>query len=396
MKRYVVLDGFRGLFLLTMALAHFNMVTRVWLGNLHPQSFGWVDGAQGFVFVSGLVSGLVYGGMLLRKGPAASTAALLARARVVYLYQAGLVVLLAAAALALRGHAPEELRPYLDAPVTFVLGSLALMSSSMHMGVLPMYVFFLLAAPLAFALLRRGLDAPFAAAVVCAWMAAQTGLFGWGFYRFELALQAHDVPARLGLYFNAMGWQALFFGGLFLGYRAAQRRLDLGFLAKPQMRVLWFMALGAFVVLGLYDVAVAKGLITPDYHGKVAVRWPRSVLGPIYVFAFAVDLFLVAWLLVAGRRDPLGWVRGLAAGLEWLMTRPFLTLLGRHALPVFAFHVGLFYLLATIVPLAGLSERGRTLALLAALAALWPAAWANRWWRERRDGAAAGAARAKA
>lgn len=396
MQRYVVLDGFRGLFLLSMALAHFNMVTGVWLGNLHPQRFGWVDGAQGFVFVSGVLCGMVHGRTLLREGPAAARAALLARARVLYLYQAGLVLLLMAAALALRARAPEDLLPYLDAPVAFTLGSLALLSSSIHMGILPMYILFLLATPLAFALLRRGLDAPFAAAVVFAWMAAQTGLFGWGVYRLEQALQAREVGARFGLYFNAMGWQALFFGGVFLGFRAAQRRLDLGFLAAPQMRILWFMALGAFVALGLYDVAVANGAIAPDYGGKMAVRWPRSVLGPIYVFAFAVDLFLIAWLLAAGRNDPLRWVRGLAAGLGWLMTRPFLVLLGRHALPVFAFHIGLYYVLATVIPLAGLSERGLTWALVAAMAALWPAALVNRRWRAWRDDAGREAVRAKA
>ena len=66
MQRLRTIDGFRGFFLLFMGIVHFNGVTDVVLGKLNHHRFGWVQDAQGFVFISGLVVGLVYGKKYLR------------------------------------------------------------------------------------------------------------------------------------------------------------------------------------------------------------------------------------------------------------------------------------------------------------------------------------------
>ncbi|MBA3326144.1 MAG: OpgC domain-containing protein [Rhodobacteraceae bacterium] len=41
-------------------------MTDTLLGKIHQQFFGWVEDAQRFVFISGLVVGLVYGRQYLR------------------------------------------------------------------------------------------------------------------------------------------------------------------------------------------------------------------------------------------------------------------------------------------------------------------------------------------
>ncbi|MGL6043624.1 MAG: OpgC domain-containing protein, partial [Sandaracinobacteroides sp.] len=66
--RYPLLDGFRGFFLLFMTIIHANEILDTVAGKLNHHYFGWVEDAQGFVFISGFVVALVYGRALDRKG----------------------------------------------------------------------------------------------------------------------------------------------------------------------------------------------------------------------------------------------------------------------------------------------------------------------------------------
>jgi hypothetical protein len=387
MKRLVILDGFRGFFLLFMAVAHYDGLTETWLGKVHHQYFGWVEDAQGFVFISGLVVGLVYGKQFLRApSVGAIFGPILARIRTIYAHQVALVFILLGAALLLGSWAAPDLAPFREAPVTFSISSLLLLSSSANMGILPMYIFFLLATPFALALLNRGQVAPFFAAILLAWLAAQTNLFGLAMYQVQMLLQGQGVPVDFGLYFNLFGWQALFFTGLFVGFRMAQGRLDLSFMRQGQWRVAFFMALGAIVLLGVYDIVVQLHLLGDDYSTRILIRTDRAILGFFYPIAFAIDLFAVVWLLQAGGRDRLAWVRRAAAGTRWLFTRPFLVVLGQHSLHVFSFHILVYYLLATAIPLADLATPARMAVLVAATASLYLAAWGHAWLQER-DGA---------
>jgi hypothetical protein len=57
MKRYLQLDALRGLFLIIMSLDHFGGVFPY---VLHGR-IGYISAADGFVFLSGMVAGMVYG-----------------------------------------------------------------------------------------------------------------------------------------------------------------------------------------------------------------------------------------------------------------------------------------------------------------------------------------------
>jgi hypothetical protein len=384
MNRLVILDGFRGYFLLFMAVGHYNGLIGSWLGKVHHQYFGWVEDAQGFVFISGLVVGLVYGKKFLRNPTiAAIYGPVLARVRTIYSHQAGLVLLLVAAGLLLGARAAPDFGPYREAPVTFAVSSLLLMSSSANMGILPMYIFFMLAAPFAFQALHRGLLAPYFAVMALGWLAAQTNLMGLLVYQLQKVLVGHGIPAAFGLYFNLFGWQVLFFGGLFIGFRYAQNKLDLGFLRQAQFRTTFFIALAAVAALGIYDLVVELRLLGDDYSTKILIRTDRAILGFVYPIAFLIDLFAVVWLLQVGPADPLPWIRRAAGALQWLFTRPFLVLLGQHSLHVFSFHILVYYLLATVLPAAGLPTGVRALVLVLAVASLYLAAFGHRWLQER-------------
>lgn len=376
MGRLTIIDGFRGFFLLFMAVVHYGGLTGSRLATLNHHSLGFVEDAQGFVFVSGLMVGLVYGRKFL-KAPGVATIAgpLMARVRTIYSHQVGLIAILLVVALVLGAAAPRDLQPYVEAPATFTLSSLMLVSSSAHMGILPMYMFFMAAAPFAFWMLHRGWVAPFFLLMLVGWLLAQTGLAGFGMHRLQLALGDIGVPARFGLYFNALAWQVLFFGGLWFGFRMAQGRLDLSYLREEQYRVAFFIALAAVAFLGVWDRVVEWQLLGEDGTRRFIAATHRSVLSYVYPIAFALDLFVVVWLLQAGRRDPLGWVRQASAWLGWVFTRPALVVLGQHSLHVFSAHILVYYVLAVLLTRVDPSPFAREAMTVAAVALLYPAAW---------------------
>ncbi len=384
MQRYAILDGFRGFFLIFMAVSHFDGLLGSWLGLLHHKNFGWVEDAQGFVFISGMVAGLVYGRRFLRQPKARANLALVfTRVRQIYAHQLTLIVLALGTALTLGSMAPVDLEPYVDAPVTFTLGSLALVSSSANMGILPMYMVFLLVVPFALKLLHREMVAPYFALVLLAWLAAQTSLTGKGMYALENFLIAEGIPARFGLFFNMLGWQALFFVGLFVGFRVAQGRLRLSFLDQPQYRVTFFIAVVGMTLLGVFDLIVELNLLGDAYTERMVSRSPRTILGVIYPIAFLTDLFLVVWLLRNGAEDRLAVIRKISAGMNWLFTRPALTLLGQHSLHVFTFHIIVYYALATLLVFYEPSAAGREALLLLGIGSLFACAGARAWWVNR-------------
>lgn len=369
------MDGFRGFFLLFMAQHHFNGVLGVRIGLINHEYFGWVDVAQGFVFLSGLMVGLVHG-RRYQADPTGFAGPIRRRAATIYLYQLALILLLCAAAHLLGPRVPPVLAPYLASPALFPVVSALLVTGSVHMGILPMYVLFLLASPMAIRWLARGWDLPFAFAVLLLWMVGQTGLTEAAAGQIAMALDGGAI--RLGLGFNALAWQALFFGGLYCGFRSAEGRLDLGVLGQEQGRVAFLIAVGAILALGLFDRIVGWDLLGRTYSAQFAAQADRAWMAWIYAASFAIDLYAMVWLLRIGPTDRNRLVRAAARACGRLFTAPPLVLLGQHSLPVFAAHVLLFYALATLVPPLGLGELGRSLILLAALAALWPAALIHR------------------
>ena len=72
MRRIRTLDGLRGYFLVIMLLNHLAFSSRIELQHLTRTEFVLGVDAQGFVFLSGLLAGLVYTTHLGRRGFAAT------------------------------------------------------------------------------------------------------------------------------------------------------------------------------------------------------------------------------------------------------------------------------------------------------------------------------------
>ncbi len=88
----------------------------------------------------------------------------------------------------------------------------------------------------------------------------------------------------------------------------AQGRLDLEFLRQPQWRTVFFMAAAAVVLLGVYDLVIKLRLLGDDYSTRILICTDREILGFFYPLAFAIDFFVIVWLLKAGPQDRAVWV----------------------------------------------------------------------------------------
>lgn len=386
--RLTILDGFRGFFLLFMMVAHANGYIGAAIGHFNHHSIGWVEDAQGFVFISGLVVALVYGKKLVRKGPEALTSGVRARIRTIYTYQAAMILALLAAALLLPliGIKAQILAQPLEEPVVFTLAELLLTTGTMHLGILPMYIFFMIATPFVLILFQRGQGALVLAASVGLWIFAQTGFPDLAQLPVEQVLAATGHPINIGIYFNIFAWQALFVAGLWIGWLMVTERLNLALLRQPVMTQVFFVALAVFAVLGVLQVMNWTGAGPENWRKMMFTYIDRGNLAWIYVLAFAVDLFIFAWLVNAAHAS--GW-RGLAAAgraVTWVFTRPFLVKLGQHSLQVFAAHVIVVYIVAIWLENRGapLSPMGANLALILSIVPLYIVAMLHEGMKARR------------
>jgi hypothetical protein len=380
MQRLVLVDGFRGFFLLFMGVAHFNGILRTQIGKINHLHFGWVEDAQGFVFISGMIVALVYGGRFIRTGDAAALRRQIwARIRTIYAHQAALILILLAAALALGAGAPRYFAPYQEAPALFTATSLMLVSASTHMGILPMYIFFLMVTPWVLGLLARGQAAVVFGLMMLAWLFAQTGVVELAAGAIEAAGAARGLELDLGIYFNVFAWQVLFFGGLCIGWRMAKGDFATDFLREEQYRNLFLILAGAVVALGIFDRVVEWELLGAAYSDGFEARTDRGWLSFVYPVAFLVDLFVVFWLLNAGPADRWAVIRLAARALHAVFTSRPLVMLGQHSLHVFSYHLLLFYALAVVVPMIEPSAGERVAILFAAVGSLWLAAYGHAW-----------------
>lgn len=359
--RVVVLDGFRGLFLLLMTFGHLSREFFPVASNFTHRGFGWADVAQGFLFVSGIVVGTVYTRKLrrtggIRIGPRVAT---------IWYYHLGVIALALAGALVLRGiqggadvGLPAPFDSFGTMPV--LAGGLAalLLTGPTYIGILPMYVVFMLLTPPALRAIEKGHARPVLAVSVLTWVAAQSGIVQPAIALLGEQSGLAGQGIRLGFFFNFLGWQLLYFTGVVLGALAVRGDLDLSGLRASCWRPVFWICLASVVVFALLKVGF-EGL------GGIPLKsTSRSDMSILNIANFAVDAFVLTYLLVVGATAGSGFVRRAGMAVRWLVTWAPLRLLGRHSLEVYAFHVVLVYGAAFAAHLTGGTEGQHRPALL--------------------------------
>ena len=373
--RFVVLDGLRGAFLVCMTLGHLHLAGEILLQKLHPATVSFVDAAAGFVTLSGVVTGLVYGRLMRRDGFGAGSRRLLQRALVVYGWAAGLV--LALVLMAQTAPYPgqpwgEWLGPVLHPTAGSLLAAVLLIQHVELADILAQYVVYLLAAPLVVAACLRGRTVWVLAASALVWLAVQLG----GSAPVTAALRAGLEPLgsdlRLPEAFNLGGWQLLFVAGLAIGV-ATVRHGPGAWRRRARLDSPWLLALCLVLAAALAGLRVAEELelLTANWTAGVALLAGKPRLGPLVVLNVAVVSWLLAWLTMAAPTSARVLERRAGELARRVLAWPYLTLLGRHALAVYAWHVLVVYALEWIDAAVGhVREPWRSADVLLAFALL--------------------------
>lgn len=283
----------------------------------------YTSAAEGFIFISGLVMGLVYQRLIERDGLGICLRRAIERAVTLYLLTITLTLFFVPFSEHLNLHWAQGL-DFSD-PLAFVVSVLALHQTYYLVDIPLLYTLLLLISPLALVLLSQGRTAVVLGASWVLWGAFQ-------FFPAEI-----EVPwAIAGNYlFFASAWQVFFFTGLALGWHHSQLTQKLAHF--PRRAALAVSSVGMALLIVLYWVSDRLSSFWPgdpldaqeiqlfllDFaFGKADVR-PGRILASIIVFGFLYLLVTEAW-------------RPLYRGLGW-----FLMPLGQSALYAYAAHVAI-------------------------------------------------------
>ncbi|WP_051558989.1 OpgC family protein [Allorhizobium undicola] len=367
MKRLDVLDGMRGYFLVFMMLNHLIFTGGYLLVEFNHRQLTFVEDAQGFVFMSGLLVGMVYGRKMIKSGYAAGRDRLFARAFELYRYAMGIILIVLAARLVLPG-ASNIWHDWLGT-TSFTdpmrLASIAtFLFQPTFMDILPQYIVYMLFAPMLIWLCLNGRWAPVAIGMLVVWMAGQLGLHrlltspvdGW--------LAGHETEG-LRTSFNLLGWQIVFFSGTIAGSLTATRQIEWTRVFDPQHTLLVKAAVAVLLFFLPLRILTAHGLLPDAVLQKFGTMEVRADFGPVYLLNFAALAFSIAWLLIAGPRHDSARIRKAAAMLNSLFSLSFLQLIGRHSLHVYVWHVLIVFAVRYIDGRIGpFSEPAKTLIAL--------------------------------
>src|SRR4051812_20132833 len=211
-KRDLRLDLFRGLANWAMFLGHISSPVLAWFSF---RNYGFSDGADLFVFISGYTSALVYTRKMREGGFVFGATRLLRRAWQIYVAHVLLFVFYLASVhfLARQFDAPDfidrfNVAPLLDAPVETLTQGLLLKYKPFNLDVLPLYVVLMGLFPPVLWLMLRHRNWGMLGSILLYFIARQ---FGWNL---------SSYPAGVW-YFNPYAWQLLFMLGAWLALGGA-------------------------------------------------------------------------------------------------------------------------------------------------------------------------------
>jgi hypothetical protein len=319
-SRLPELDALRGLMLVGIALTH--LPTRV--SHYSNQMLGFISWAEGFVLISALLAGRVYGALLRQWHLRTLVKKLWLRSAKLYGYH---MALLGVAFTVIASIAVHTQEPALQGLLDFYLAHRALAAVSAALllycppllDILPMYIVFLLLTPILLAIGRRWGWKYVLAPSALLWFVAQFGLRGF-LYAFLVRHAGFPIPEQNLGAFNLAAWQFLWVFGLWAGTEGSDRLLG------------WFRSrwtIGLSVLLAMMFFVLRYQLIPyfaahPIDQGWTWVLFDKWQLGVLRLLNFAA----LAALFVAVRRY-----------IARPLARTPLGLLGKHSLEVFCVHV---------------------------------------------------------
>ena len=354
------LDLLRGFCVFAMIVDHIGGAS--WLYWLTGGNTGPVTAAEGFVFLSGLVLGIVSRRRIAKNGLWAAVRASLARAWTLYklTFALTLVFVMLTVGTTLSLWVDRDLLGEPDSWLTLVTAVATVRFTWHGTDILALYALLLAAAPLALMLLASGRPFALLAASWALWLAVQV----------FPTLTALPWQIEHASTFPFAAWQALFFSALVLGYH--RQELGAWFTRESQRPhgagLVYRFGLGT-AACGLLLLGVA---LTTDHAHAMTVNgvtltsldlFDKSTLGIGRLAAFAS----VSTLIYVG--VTLFW-RPIERATGWLLIP-----LGQASLYAYAMHLFLILVAYNVPPYVGSPEPGwelhNTLGQLTLVLVLW-------------------------
>jgi enterochelin esterase-like enzyme len=338
-RRDLRIDFLRGFCALAMIVDHVGGPS--WLYALTGGNRFFTSAAEGFVFISGLVVGLVYRGLIETEGLGPALRRVLERAAQLYLVAVGLTLTFLPLSEMLG--LPWSQGVDLSDPAALVVGILTLHRTYYVVDIPLLYALLLAVTPLALVLLSQGYTALL---LGLSWTL-------WAAYQF-FPDQA-DVPWPIaGNYaFHFSAWQVLFVTAMVLGYH--HHRISAAVRWIPRWPALLLSGVAFAVLVEVYRRGEAIWRLLPvqdpstlDATEILVALFGKGDLRPGRLLASAV-VFVFLYLLVDRLWQPFNRVLG------WLFIP-----LGQKALYAYSLHVvfvALIGIAAMLLPAPAMSER---------------------------------------
>jgi hypothetical protein len=323
--RLVELDILRGFLLLWMTLTH--LPTKASL--ISNQTFGFVSGAEGFIFLAAFMVGQLEYRIEQKSGVGATVRDLSRRTLRIYLYHCALLVfaftLVAEFGVSFHRLALQNLLSfYLQQPQHATIAAALLLYRPSLLDILPMYIVFMALTTLARKVARRWTWDAVVYTSFGVWAAAQFGLRAW--IHGHVNLFGLSVPEASTGAFDVWAWQLLWMVGLALGTINAESISGTGPGGDVESEVGiagWLLKLSVAVaaVFLVLRYSPIDHWVNPEKFGWLIDKWH---LGPARLINFAaLSIVLVRF---GGRVAALPFVKPLAS-------------LGRASIEVFSVHV---------------------------------------------------------
>jgi len=314
-QRLPELDALRGLMLTLMTLAHLPTQAQV----ITNQQLGFVSEAEGFVFLSAFLTGRIFGRMANESGFPTVLRRLWTRAFRLYGYHLFLlgIAFTVVATIAIHTKRPglEGLLDfYLAHPFHAVWSSIVLVYCPPLLDILPMYIIFLLATPIALYLGRWNWKLALIPSGLV-WLLAQFGL-RTAIYARMVELAGVRIPLNEMGAFDLLAWQFLWAVGLWIGSGSAGSSFQVPTSKKSVIAAL-LVASTIFLLRHPILHAQLDGLTRAGFIDK----WHLGALR-------LLDFSSLAILFVVSR----SWLA------RWLTISP-LVVLGKASLEVFCAHL---------------------------------------------------------
>lgn len=314
--RNLSLDTLRGIMLVIITINHTN-------GPFHRftfQTFGFVSAAEGFIFLSGILVGLINGKRLLRYDREAVRTTLFRRSRIIYFYHLFTLFIITVpwilSTYIRDNYSLHALDSFFRQPLESIISYGLLLNQPAHLDILPMYVLFVFAGYFILLAFHNNKANLVLLSSFGLWLLSQ---FNW----FELLqLNLSHAPFIHISYFNPFSWQFLFTIGCYMGYCSAAGKNI--FPSTPKLT-----QLAVFTSLVFF---FARCHIDNEW---VIFQWirshtDRSNLELLRLVNFAALAYLVRFIIESFPN-----FRSV-----WLET------LGQHSLQTFSFHTIMVYYLA--------------------------------------------------